>query len=120
MKGKPRFISRPKRYPNMDNSKYIMVRLSDEQYALLQEYMNKSSLKQTIYFRKLINGEVITVNYHKTSIDPYTAVNMICSNIRQLARNPLALVADRESVKQLVILSRKLEELFYNILTFRI
>jgi len=73
----------------------------------------------TTYFCKLINGEVITVNYHKKDIDPYAVVNMICSNVRQIARNPLALAADNgESVKRLMLLSTKLEELFNNILTF--
>lgn len=118
MNGNPRFISRPKRYPNMDNGKYLTVRMSDEQYTLLQEYMEKSSLKQTTYFRKLIDGEAITANYHKYGIDPYTSVNMINSNIRQLARNPLALAANRESVKRLVFLEDKLRRIWHALLNF--
>lgn len=117
-KGKPRFISRPRRYSNMDNSKYITVRLNDEQYALLREYMEKNSLKQTTYFRKLIDGEAITVEFRRRGSDPYAAANMIYSNVRQIARNPLALSADEESVKRLVLLSDKLGKLFSEILNF--
>lgn len=118
MRGRAKFKSRSKSFPNMDNSKYIMVRLNDEQYALLRAYMEKSSLKQTTYFRKLIDGEAITVEFRRRGSDPYAAANMIYSNVRQIARNPLALSADEESVKRLVLLSDKLGKLFSEILNF--
>ncbi|MDL2237291.1 hypothetical protein LJC56_05620 [Christensenellaceae bacterium OttesenSCG-928-K19] len=111
---------RRKRLDSPDG-KYLMVRLNDEQYTLLREHMELTSFRQTLIFRKLIDGVPLEANFfrrHKR--DHYTGVNMINSNIRQIARNPKALRIDEGSVKQLEFLINKIMDITNGLFRFNV
>lgn len=92
------------------NGKYLMVRLNDEQYALLNEYREQTGFGQSLYLRKLIDGERITVSCHKSGVKPFAAFNRLHNNISQICRSPLVQKLGGDYLQMLEFLSRKLDE----------
>ena len=102
-----------KRGPVRDNSRNIAVRMTEEQYQRLQRYMNLTYHGITLYFRKLIQGKRITGNARELERTMHNGVNMIHSNVQQIAYCQRAKDLDAESVQKLLCLADKLcEEVF--------
>lgn len=113
---KKQHVCRTKKNPNKDNSRYITIRLNDEQYELLRELMAKTTLPQTTLLRTLIDGKPLHINFHEKGFSLYTESNMIYSNVRQIARNEMAWAMDGESVRWLQFLADKMEYLIHEIM----
>ena len=113
-----RAISRPrkKRSPIRDNSRNLAVRMTEEQYHMLQRFMALTHLPITTYFRHLITGFRITANSIPLERKLYAESNMIYSNVRQIARNPRARELGDTQVKQMLSLEEKLSEQLYLIM----
>ena len=93
--------------------KYLMIRLTEEQYMLLKEYRPKVRLNQNSFFRRLINGVPLDGNMIELfeACGRFEPVNKIGSNIRQISRNPIALKLDEERVRQLQWISSRLSKM---------
>ena len=77
--------------------------MTEEQYRQLCRYLALTGLPVTTYFRKLIRGEHVRARLSRFGLNPHPGVNHICSNVRQIARNPRARALEPEAVRQLVI-----------------
>lgn len=103
-----------KRVPVRDNSRNIAVHMTEEQYQRLRQYMTLTHHGVTLYFRKLIDGDRIQGNRIGQHGDMYKGVNMIGSNVRQIARNPYARELDSEAVSRMEYHYKKLsDEVYY-------
>ena len=102
-----------KRVPARDNSRNIAVHMTEEQYQRLQRYRDLTNHRSTLYFRKLIHGERIMGKVPKLRRSMYSGVNMIHSNVQQIAHCQQAREADAESVEKMIFLADRLcEEVF--------
>lgn len=103
-----------KRGPMRDNSRNIAVHMTEAQYQRLRQYMTLTHHGVTLYFRKLIDGDRMLGNRIGQHGDMYAGVNMIGSNVRQIARNPYARELDSEAVNKMEFLYKKLsDEVYY-------
>ena len=99
-----RYKVRP-RGPMRDNSRNLSVRMTEEQYRQLCRYLALTGLPVTTYFRKLIRGEHVRARLSRFGLNPHPGVNHICSNVRQISRNPRARALEPEAVRQLEFLA---------------
>ena len=96
-----------------DYSRNIAVHMTEEQYQRLERYRKMTRHGVTTYFRKLIDGDRMLAHSTELSHSMHRGVNMIHSNVRQIARCRRANELAPESVRTLVYLSEKLcEEVF--------
>ena len=96
-----------------DNSKSISVRMTEEQFQRLTRYLELTRLPVTTYFRKLIAKNRSREKPNPVNRRLYAEVNMICSNLQQIMRNPDAVKLDRDAVKQIQFLrERMLDQIF--------
>lgn len=114
---KATFKPRKKRGPMQDNSRNLAVRMTEEQYHMLQRFMALTHLPVTTYFRHLITGFRITANSIPLEQKLYAESNMIYSNVRQIARNPKARELGDTQVKQMLSLEEKLSEQLHLIMS---
>ena len=97
-----------------DNSKSISVRMTEEQFQRLTRYLELTRLPVTTYFRKLIAKNRSREKPNPVNRRLYAEVNMICSNLQQILRNPAAVELDRDAVRQIRFLrERMLDQIFY-------
>ena len=97
-----------------DNSKSISVRMTEEQFQRLTRYLELTRLPVTTYFRKLIAKNRSREKPNPVNRRLYAEVNMICSNLQQILRNPAAVELDRDAVRQIRFLrERMLNQVFY-------
>ena len=110
-----RATSKPRktRCPLRDNSRNLAVRMTEEQYRMLQRFMALTHLPVTTYFRHLITGFRITANSIPLERKIWAEINKIYSNVRQIARNPRARELGAEQVKQMLFLEEKLSAELY-------
>lgn len=101
------------RGPMRDNSKNISVRMTEEQYQRLRRYMALTRLPITTYFRKLIRGDGLRERAFQLQRPLHAGVNMIHSNVMQIARCPCVKELDAEAVAKLRFLEDKLCEEIY-------
>ena len=102
-----------KRAPVRDNSRNIAVHMTEEQFQRLERYRKMTRHGVTLYFRKLICGDRLLAHSTELSRVMHKGVNMIHSNIRQIARCPQSKAMDEESVRRLLFLADKLCEEVY-------
>ena len=96
-----------------DNSKSISVRMTEEQFQRLTRYLELTRLPVTTYFRKLIAENSSREKPNPANRRLYAEINMICSNLQQILRNPDAVKLDRDAVKQIQFLrERMLDQIF--------
>ena len=96
-----------------DNSKSISVRMTEEQFQRLTRYLELTRLPVTTYFRKLIAKNRSREKPNPVNRRLYAEVNMICSNLQQILRNPAAVELDRDAVRQIRFLrERMLDQIF--------
>ena len=96
-----------------DNSKSISVRMTEEQFQRLTRYLELTRLPVTTYFRKLIAKNRSREKPNPVNRRLYAEVNMICSNLQQILRNPAAVELDRDAVRQIRFLrERMLDQVF--------
>ena len=96
-----------------DNSKSISVRMTEEQFQRLTRYLELTRLPVTTYFRKLIAENSSREKPNPVNRRLYAEVNMICSNLQQILRNPDAVKLDRDAVRQIRFLQeRMLDQVF--------
>ena len=97
-----------------DNSKSISVRMTEEQFQRLTRYLELTRLPVTTYFRKLIAKNRSREKPNPVNRRLYAEVNMICSNLQQILRNPAAVELDRDAVRQIQFLrERMLDQILY-------
>ena len=97
-----------------DNSKSISVRMTEEQFQRLTRYLELTRLPVTTYFRKLIAENRSREKPNPVNRRLYAEVNIICSNLQQILRNPAAVELDRDAVRQIRFLrERMLNQVFY-------
>lgn len=97
-----------------DNSKSISVRMTEEQFQRLTRYLELTRLPVTTYFRKLIAENRSREKPNPVNRRLYAEVNIICSNLQQILRNPAAVELDRDAVRQIRFLrERMLDQIFY-------
>ena len=96
-----------------DNSRNIAVHMTEEQFQRLEHCRKMTRHGVTLYFRKLICGDRLLAHSTELSRVMYKGVNMIHSNVRQIARCPQAKAMDKKSVKKLLFLADKLCEETY-------
>ena len=96
-----------------DYSRNIAVHMTEEQYQRLERYRKMTRHGVTTYFQKLIDGDRMLAHSKELSHSMHRGVNMIHSNVRQIARCRRANEIAPESVRTLVFLADKLcEEVF--------
>ena len=96
-----------------DNSKSISVRMTEEQFQRLTRYLELTRLPVTTYFRQLIAKNRSREKPNPVNRRLYAEVNMICSNLQQILRNPAAVELDRDAVRQIRFLrERMLDQIF--------
>ena len=96
-----------------DYSRNIAVHMTEEQYQRMERYRKMTRCGVTTYFRKLIDGDRMLAHSKELSHSMHRGVNMIHSNVRQIARCRRANELAPESVRTLVFLADKLcEEVF--------
>ena len=101
------------RGPMRDNSKSISVRMTEEQYQRLLQYLPLTLLDISRYFRRLIAEEPLVCRPPKEEMNPRPTSNKIYSNIMQITRNPRARELDEACVKKLEYLEKcRLEQMF--------
>ena len=96
-----------------DYSKNLSVRMTEEQYRRLQQYMELTRLKSTAYFCRLIQENTFKGRSPKLNRAMHASVNMIYSNVRQISRHRKAKEMDAEAVEKLIFLMDKLCEEIY-------
>ena len=101
--------------PFRDNSKNVPIRMSDEDYALLQFYLSQTPLKQSTFFRKLITGEKLFGRNSRHLSSLHAAYNMIYSNVMQIVRKAPEYGISKEKVRGLEILVQKLGDEVYEL-----
>ena len=96
-----------------DYSRNLSVRMTEEQYRRLQQYMELTRLKSTSYFCRLIRGDNFKGCSPKLNRAMHASVNMIYSNVQQISRHRKAKEMDAEAVEKLIFLMDKLCEEIY-------
>ena len=96
-----------------DYSRNLSVRMTEEQYQRLRQYMKLTRLKSTAYFCRLIRGDNFRGRSPKLNHALHASVNMIYSNVRQITRHQRAGRMDAEAVSKLLFLTDKLCEEVY-------
>ena len=99
--------------PMRDYSRNLSVRMTEDQYQRLQQYMELTRLKSTAYFCRLIRGDDFKGRSPDLNHAMHASVNMICSNVRQISRHQKAKEMDAEAVEKLIFLMDKLCEEIY-------
>ena len=99
--------------PMRDYSRNLSVRMTEEQYRRLQQYMELTRLKSTAYFCRLIRGDDFKGRSPELNRAMHTSVNMIYSNVRQISRHQRVKEMDAEAVEKLTFLMDKLCEEIY-------
>ena len=84
--------------------------MTEEQFRRLERYRKMTRCGVTTYFRKLIDGDRMLAHSKELSHSMHRGVNMIHSNVRQIARCQSANELAPESVRTLVFLADKLCE----------
>ena len=105
--------TRKVRRPTRDNSKNLSVRMTEEQYQRLQQYMGLTRLNSTAYFCRVINQMKFNGPSRELNHAMHTGVNMIYSNIKQITRHQRARDMDADAVEKLLFLTDKLCEEIY-------
>ena len=102
-----------------DNSRNIAVRMTEEQYQRLRRYCSLTLLDTTRYFRRLIAEDRMVGRPLSGKLDRHQGINMIHSNVMQIARNPRARKLDENSVEKLIFLANAICEQSYLLGSFR-
>ena len=105
--------TRKVRVSTRDYSRNLSVRMTEEQYHRLQQYMGMTRLHSTAYFCRLIQGGEFKGRSPKLNHALHASVNMIYSNVRQITRHQYAKKLDTEAVAKLDFLMDKLCEEIY-------
>ena len=100
-----------------DNSRNLSVRMTEEQYQRLQQYMKLTRMNSTAYFCRLIQGDDFRGRSPKLNHALHASVNMIYSNVRQMTRHQCAKDMDAEAVAKLDFLIDKICEEIYLLAT---
>ena len=107
--------TRKVRVSTRDYSRNLSVRMTEEQYHRLQQYMGMTRLHSTAYFCRLIQGGEFKGRSPKLNHALYTSVNRIYSNVKQIARHQRAEGMNAEAVSKLLFLTDKLCEEVYRL-----
>lgn len=99
--------------PKKDYSRNLSVRMTEEQYQCLRQYMKLTRLNSTAYFCRLIQGNEFKGRFPKLNHAMHASINMIYSNVRQISRHQRAKEMDSEFVGKLTFLMDKLCEEIY-------
>ena len=84
--------------------------MGEAEYRRLKEQSKAAGLSANAW---LIRGEPIRVRLTRFGLNPYSGVNHICSNIRQIARCPRGRELAPDAVEQLEFLAGLLCEEIY-------
>ena len=106
-------LNRKVRSPMRDYSRNLSVRMTEQQYQCLRQYMKLTHLNSTAYFCRLIQGNDLMGRFPKLNRAMHTSVNMIYSNVQQISRHQSAKGMDADAVAKLVFLMDKLCEEIY-------
>ena len=98
-----------------DYSRNLSVRMTEEQYHRLQQYMGMTRLHSTAYFCRLIQGGEFKGRSPKLNHALHASVNMIYSNVKQITRRQRARGMDAEAASKLLFLTDKLCEEVYRL-----
>ncbi len=99
--------------PKKDYSRNLSVRMTEEQYQRLRQYMKLARLNSTAYFCRLIQENNFKGRSPKLNRAMHTSVNKIYSNVLQISRHQRAKEMDAEAVAKMVFLMDKLCEETY-------
>ena len=105
--------NRKVRGSTQDCSRNLSVRMTEEQYQRLRQYMKLTRLNSTAYFCRLIRKDDFKGRSPKLNHALHTSVNMIYSNVRQITRHRYAKDLDAKTVAKLDFLMDKLCEEVY-------
>ena len=105
--------NRKVRSSTRDYSRNLSVRITEEQYQRLQQYLKLTRMNSTAYFCRLIQENDFKGRSPKLNHALHTSVNMIYSNVRQITRHQYAKKLDTEAVAKLDFLMDKLCEEVY-------
>ena len=105
--------NRKVRSSTRDYSRNLSVRMTEEQYQRLQQYMKLTRMNSTAYFCRLIQGDDFRGRSPKLNHALHASVNMIYSNVRQITRHRYAKDLDAETVAKLDFLMDKICEEIY-------
>ena len=105
--------TRKVRVSTRDYSRNLSVRMTEEQYQRLRQYMKLTRLNSTAYFCSLIRGDDFRGRSPKLNHALHASVNMIYSNVRQITRHRYAKDLDAKTVSKLDFLMDKLCEEVY-------
>ena len=105
--------SRKKRGTMKDISRNLAVRMTDEQYELLQRYMALTNHKVTVYFHHLITGYQIKARSLDFARPIYYEDNKIYQNLMQLKRNPRANQIGSAQLQRALFLWKKIGQETY-------
>ena len=107
--------TRKVRVSTRDYSRNLSVRMTEEQYQRLQQYMGMTRLHSTAYFCRLIQGGEFKGRSPKLNHALHASVNMIYSNVKQISRHQRARDMDAEAASKLLFLTDKLCEEVYRL-----
>ena len=96
-----------------DYSRNLSVRMTEEQYQRLRQYMELTHLNSTAYFCRLIQENDFIGRLPELNRALHASVNMIYSNVQQISRHQRAMRMDANAVAKLVFLMDKLCEEIY-------
>lgn len=99
--------------PKKDYSRNLSVRMTEEQYQRLRQYMKLARLNSTAYFCRLIREDEFKGRFPELNRAMHASVNMIYSNVLQISRHQRARVMDTEAIGKLVFLADRLCEEIY-------
>lgn len=99
--------------PKKDYSRNISIRMTEEQYRRLQQYMKLARLNSTAYFCRLIREDEFQGRFPELTRAMHASVNMIYSNVLQITRHQRTGEMDAEATRKLVFLTDKLCEEIY-------
>lgn len=108
---------RKKRGPMKDISRNLAVRMTNEQYELLQRYMALTNLRVTVYFHHLITGHQITARNIDFVRPIYYEDNKIYWNLMQLKRNSRANQIGQKQLQTALFLWEKISRETYLLTT---
>lgn len=106
-------LNREVRSPVRDYSRNLSVRMTEEQYQRLRQYMELTHLNSTAYFCRLIQENDFIGRFPELNRAMHASVNMIYSNVQQISRHQRAMGMDADAVAKLVFLMDKLCEEIY-------
>ena len=106
MKAKPRG-------PLRDNSRSLSIRMTEEEYQLLQSSLKLTRMRSSIYFRHLIWEDHLKGRSQDLNHALHASLNKIYSNVRQMTRHQRAQELDMDSVRRIEFLMDALCEEIY-------